>query len=79
MRVLWETHCASKYNEQIINIHHSFFPALKVPSRINKLHSYGVKVIGASARYATENHNEGPILTQDVQVSFPPAIMTRKQ
>ena len=66
MRVL-SKRFVSKYNEQIINIHHGFLPAFKGARPYKQAWEHGVKVIGASAHYATENLDEGPILSQDVQ------------
>ena len=50
----------------IINIHHSFFPAFAGARPYYAAHARGVKIIGATAHYATENLDEGPIIAQDV-------------
>lgn len=52
---------------QIINIHHSFLPAFAGARPYHAAHERGVKIIGASAHYVTENLDEGPIIEQDVQ------------
>jgi formyltetrahydrofolate deformylase len=54
------------YPECIINIHHSFLPAFSGSRAYHKAHERGVKLIGATAHYATEELDEGPIITQDV-------------
>ncbi len=54
----------------IINIHHSFLPAFAGANPYQRAHARGVKIIGATAHYATEDLDEGPIIEQDVvQVS----------
>ena len=50
----------------IINIHHSFLPAFPGPNPYDRAHERGVKLIGATAHYATEDLDEGPIIEQDV-------------
>lgn len=51
---------------RIINIHHSFLPAFAGAKPYHAAHERGVKIIGATAHYATENLDEGPIIAQDV-------------
>jgi formyltetrahydrofolate deformylase len=51
----------------VINIHHSFLPAFAGPEPYARAHSRGVKLIGATAHYATEDLDEGPIIEQDVR------------
>ncbi|MGK7873685.1 MAG: formyltetrahydrofolate deformylase [Xenococcaceae cyanobacterium] len=51
---------------QIINIHHSFLPAFPGANPYQRAYKRGVKVIGATAHYATEDLDEGPIIEQDV-------------
>ena len=51
---------------RIINIHHSFLPAFAGAKPYHAAHNRGVKIIGATAHYATENLDEGPIIEQDV-------------
>jgi formyltetrahydrofolate deformylase len=50
----------------IINIHHSFLPAFIGAGPYGKAKERGVKLIGATAHYVTENLDEGPIIEQDV-------------
>ncbi len=51
----------------VINIHHSFLPAFAGPEPYARAHDRGVKLIGATAHYATEDLDEGPIIEQDVR------------
>lgn len=55
-----------RFAERIINIHHSFLPAFKGGKPYQQAHARGVKLIGATAHYATANLDEGPIIEQDV-------------
>jgi formyltetrahydrofolate deformylase len=50
----------------VINIHHSFLPAFAGAGPYQRAHQRGVKLIGATAHYATEDLDEGPIIEQDV-------------
>lgn len=50
-----------------INIHHSFLPSFKGAKPYHQAHQRGVKIIGATAHYVTEDLDEGPIIEQDVQ------------
>jgi formyltetrahydrofolate deformylase len=49
-----------------INIHHSFLPAFAGADPYRRAHERGVKLIGATAHYVTEELDEGPIIDQDV-------------
>lgn len=51
---------------EIINIHHSFLPAFIGGKPYHQAHQRGVKLIGATAHYATAHLDEGPIIEQDV-------------
>lgn len=51
---------------RIINIHHSFLPAFMGGKPYHQAHARGVKLIGATAHYATTDLDEGPIIEQDV-------------
>lgn len=51
----------------IINIHHAFLPAFKGGSPYKRAWEHGVKMIGATAHYATRDLDEGPIIEQDVE------------
>ncbi|MET8427706.1 formyltetrahydrofolate deformylase [Nocardia sp. NPDC004860] len=50
----------------VINIHHSFLPAFAGAGPYERAKDRGVKLIGATAHYATEDLDEGPIIEQDV-------------
>ena len=50
----------------VINIHHSFLPAFAGARPYHQAHKRGVKLIGATAHYATAVLDEGPIIQQDV-------------
>ena len=50
----------------VINIHHSFLPAFAGAGPYQRARDRGVKLIGATAHYATEVLDEGPIIEQDV-------------
>ena len=54
------------YPQRIINIHHSFLPAFVGANPYQRAFERGVKLIGATAHYVTENLDEGPIIAQDV-------------
>jgi formyltetrahydrofolate deformylase len=56
----------NRYQGKAINIHHSFLPAFVGASPYQRAHERGVKVIGATAHYVTDNLDEGPIIEQDV-------------
>ncbi len=55
------------YHNRIINIHHSFLPAFVGGKPYQQAHQRGVKIIGATAHYVTEELDGGPIIEQDVQ------------
>src|SRR4051812_33794567 len=55
-----------KYGAPVINIHHSFLPAFAGGKPYHQAHARGVKLIGATAHYATRDLDEGPIIHQDV-------------
>lgn len=65
MRILTPTF-VSKYPQQIINIHHSFLPAFIGANPYKQAFKRGVKIIGATAHFVTDNLDEGPIIAQDV-------------
>jgi formyltetrahydrofolate deformylase len=54
------------YDGQVINIHHSFLPAFMGSKPYHRAFERGVKLIGATAHYATAELDEGPIIEQDV-------------
>jgi formyltetrahydrofolate deformylase len=53
------------YPSRIINIHHSFLPAFSGGQPYHQAHARGVKLIGATAHYATADLDQGPIIEQD--------------
>ncbi|MBP7142167.1 MAG: formyltetrahydrofolate deformylase [Opitutaceae bacterium] len=55
-----------RFGKPVINIHHSFLPAFAGGRPYHQAHSRGVKLIGATAHYATRDLDEGPIIQQDV-------------
>lgn len=54
------------YPERIINIHHSFLPAFAGARPYHAAHARGVKIIGATSHYVTDELDAGPIIEQDV-------------
>ena len=56
----------AEFPDQIINIHHSFLPAFVGAQPYHRAHARGVKIIGATAHYATSDLDEGPIICQEV-------------
>jgi formyltetrahydrofolate deformylase len=54
------------YPDRIVNIHHSFLPAFAGADPYRRAHERGVKTIGATAHYVTEELDAGPIIHQDV-------------
>ena len=65
MQILPPAFC-QKYKYQVINIHHSFLPSFAGAKPYHQAHSRGVKLIGATCHYVTEQLDEGPIIEQDV-------------
>jgi len=55
-----------KYTNNIVNIHHSFLPAFIGSNPYKQAYQRGVKIIGATAHYVTEELDEGPIIEQDI-------------
>ena len=55
-----------QFPNRIINIHHSFLPAFIGGNPYKQAFERGVKIIGATSHYATENLDEGPIIEQDI-------------
>ncbi|MHB1685704.1 MAG: formyltetrahydrofolate deformylase [Bacilli bacterium] len=54
------------FPNRIINIHHSFLPAFSGAKPYERAYTRGVKIIGATAHYVTEELDAGPIIEQDV-------------
>jgi formyltetrahydrofolate deformylase len=65
MRVLSPAAIA-RYPDRIINIHHSFLPAFAGASPYRQAFARGVKLIGATAHFVTDELDAGPIVAQDV-------------
>ena len=65
MQVLSNDFC-NDYVGRVINIHHSFLPGFKGARPYHQAYARGVKMIGATAHFATADLDEGPIITQDV-------------
>lgn len=55
-----------RYPQRIINVHHSFLPAFVGAKPYHAAFERGVKLIGATSHYVTEELDEGPIIEQDV-------------
>jgi formyltetrahydrofolate deformylase len=65
MQILSENF-TDQYKNKIINIHHSFLPAFIGANPYKQAFDRGVKLIGATSHYVTNNLDEGPIIEQDV-------------
>ena len=65
MQILPADVCAL-YPHRIINIHHSFLPSFAGAKPYHQAHERGVKLIGATCHYVTEDLDAGPIIDQDV-------------
>lgn len=68
MQVLTDEMIAT-FPNQIINIHHSTLPAFKGAKPYHQAYERGVKLVGATAHYATPDLDEGPIIAQGVEGS----------
>ena len=56
----------ARFPRRIINVHHSFLPAFKGARPYHRAFERGVKLIGATSHYVTDDLDEGPIIEQDV-------------
>jgi formyltetrahydrofolate deformylase len=56
----------ARWPHRIINVHHSFLPAFRGARPYHRALERGVKLIGATSHYATQDLDEGPIIEQDV-------------
>ncbi|MGD9842693.1 MAG: formyltetrahydrofolate deformylase [Steroidobacteraceae bacterium] len=65
MQILSPMLC-TQLKERAINIHHSFLPSFQGANPYQQAHDRGVKLIGATAHYVTQELDEGPIIEQDV-------------
>ncbi|MGO1243317.1 MAG: formyltetrahydrofolate deformylase [Sphingobacterium sp.] len=63
MRILSPSFVA-KFKNKLINIHHSFLPAFVGANPYRQAHKRGVKIIGATAHFVTNDLDEGPIIVQ---------------
>jgi formyltetrahydrofolate deformylase len=57
----------SRYEGRIINIHHAFLPAFQGANPYQRAYERGVKIIGATAHYATKDLDQGPIIEQGIE------------
>jgi formyltetrahydrofolate deformylase len=58
---------SARLSGRCINIHHSFLPSFKGARPYHQAYARGVKIIGATAHYVTDDLDEGPIIEQGVQ------------
>ena len=65
MQILPESLCR-EFAGKVINIHHSFLPAFVGANPYRRAFERGVKLIGATCHYATEDLDQGPIIEQEV-------------
>jgi formyltetrahydrofolate deformylase len=65
MRILTSSF-VRRYSYKLINIHHSFLPAFVGANPYKQAYERGVKIIGATAHFVTDQLDEGPIIAQDV-------------
>jgi formyltetrahydrofolate deformylase len=65
MQILGANLC-QQYIGKIINIHHSFLPGFKGAKPYHQAYERGVKIIGATAHFVTQELDEGPIIIQDI-------------
>ena len=65
MQIITDEFCDA-FPHRVINIHHSFLPAFIGSKPYHRAHARGVKLVGATAHYATADLDEGPIIEQDV-------------
>jgi len=65
MRILTPTFVKT-FPKQVLNIHHSFLPAFIGANPYKQAHSRGVKIIGATSHWVTDDLDEGPIIAQDI-------------
>jgi formyltetrahydrofolate deformylase len=66
MRIL-SANFVDKYEQKIINIHHSFLPAFIGANPYKQAFERGVKIIGATAHFVNNNLDEGPIIAQSIR------------
>ena len=66
MQILPTSFC-DEFSGKIINIHHSFLPAFIGANPYRQAHERGVKLIGATCHYVTNDLDAGPIIEQEVE------------
>lgn len=66
MQILSQQFC-NNFEGRIINIHHSFLPGFKGAKPYHQAYERGVKIIGATAHFANQDLDEGPIIAQGVE------------
>lgn len=66
MRIL-SSRFVTSFENKLVNIHHSFLPAFIGANPYRQAHSRGVKIIGATAHFVTDQLDEGPIIVQDIR------------
>jgi formyltetrahydrofolate deformylase len=66
MQIL-SSNLTNRWPGRVINIHHSFLPSFKGAKPYHQAYERGVKLIGATAHYVTEDLDEGPIIEQEVE------------
>lgn len=66
MRIL-SPEFVSIFENKLVNIHHSFLPAFIGANPYKQAHARGVKIIGATAHFVTDQLDEGPIIVQDIR------------
>lgn len=64
MQILSKEFC-ERYAGHVINIHHSFLPGFKGAKPYHQAYERGVKIVGATAHFATPDLDEGPIIEQE--------------
>jgi len=65
MRIL-TPNFVNTFKKQVLNIHHSFLPAFIGANPYKQAHHRGVKIIGATSHWVTDDLDEGPIIAQDI-------------
>ena len=64
---IFSANFCSKHSGKVINIHHSFLPSFKGAKPYKQAYEKGVKIMGATAHYITEELDAGPIIEQTVE------------
>lgn len=80
MQILSEDMCRQLHG-QAINIHHSLLPGFKGAKPYHQAYEKGVKLVGATAHYVSENLDEGPIISQEVKQvdhTYTPELLVAK-